>query len=54
MSSTNDSKYIEIRNKIIKGSHLAVKKLIKERQKTNGELVIMVDGKIKHVPAKDL
>lgn len=52
--SANDSTYIEIRNKIIEGSHLAVKNLIKERKKTNGELVIMVDGKIKHVPAKDL
>jgi hypothetical protein len=52
--STSDSNYIEIRNKIIEGSHLAVKKLINERKKTNGELVIMVKGKIKHVAAKDL
>lgn len=52
--STNHSKYIEVRDKIIAGSHLAVKRLIKERQKTNGELVIMVGGKIKTVPAKDL
>lgn len=51
--STN-SKYIEVRDKIIEGSHLAVKRLIKERQKINGTLVIMVKGKITHVPAKDL
>ena len=52
--STNNSNYIEIRNKIIEGSHLAVKRLIKERKKANGELVIMVKGEIKHVAAKDL
>jgi hypothetical protein len=52
--STNQSDYEEVRDKIIKGSHLAVRRLIKERQKTNGSLVIMVDGKIKTVPAKDL
>lgn len=48
------SNYIEIRNKIIEGSHLAVKKLIKERKLNNGSLVLMVDGKIKTVPAKEL
>jgi len=52
--STNDSNYIEIRNKIIEGSRIAVKKLIEERKKTNGDLVVMVKGKITHVPAKDL
>lgn len=50
----SQSKYAEVRDKIIKGSHLAVKRLIKERQKTNSTLVIMVEGKITHVPAKDL
>jgi hypothetical protein len=49
-----DSNYIEIRNKIIKGSRESVKRLINERKKTNGELVIMVKGEIKHIPAKDL
>ena len=52
--SINDSEYIEIRNKILEGIHRAVKKLIKERKKTNGELVVWVDGKIKHVRARDL
>ena len=52
--STHDLNYIEVRNKIIEGSRLAVKKLIQERKKTNGDLVIMVKGKITHVPAKDL
>jgi len=52
--STNDSNYIAIRNKIIEGSRLAVRKLIQDRKKNNGELVIMVKGKITHVRAKDL
>ncbi|HVS90483.1 MAG TPA: hypothetical protein VHE59_00525 [Mucilaginibacter sp.] len=52
--SASQSKYEEVRDKIIKGSHLAVRRLIKERQKTNGELVIMVKGKITRVPAKEL
>jgi len=52
--SISDSEYIDIRNKILEGTHRAVKKLIKERKKTNGELVLWVDGKIKHVRARDL
>jgi hypothetical protein len=52
--SIDDSNYVEIRNKIIKGVRNGVKNLIKERKKTNGELVIMVKGEIKHVKAKDL
>jgi hypothetical protein len=50
----SDSNYIEIRNKILKGVRNGVKNLIKERKKANGELVIMVKGKIKHVAARDL
>ena len=52
--SIDDSNYIEIRNKILKGVRDGIKNLIKERKKTNGELVIMVEGKITHVAAKDL
>jgi hypothetical protein len=52
--SIDDSNYIEIRNKIIKGVKNGVKDLIKERKKTNGELVIMVKGKITHAAATDL
>ena len=52
--SIDDSSYIEIRNNILKGIRDGVKNLIKERKKTNGELVLMVKGKIKHVAAKDL
>jgi hypothetical protein len=52
--SIDDSNYIEIRNKIIKGVKNGVKNLIKERKRTNGELVIMVKGKITYMPAKDL
>jgi len=50
----DDSNYIEIRDKILKGINEAIKNLIEERKKTNGELVTMVKGEIKHVPAKDL
>ena len=52
--SIDDRDYIEIRDKILKGVRNGVKNLIKERKKTNGELIIMIDGKIKHVAAKDL
>ena len=52
--SANNLNYIEVRNKIIEGCHIAIKKLIEERKKTNGDLVIMVKGKITHVPAKYL
>jgi len=52
--SNSHPKYSEVRNKIIEGSHLAVKKLVAERKKTNGELVILDNGKIRHVRAKDL
>jgi hypothetical protein len=51
--SIDDSNYIA-RNKIITGVRNGVKNLIKERKKTNGELVIMVKGKIKHIAAKDI
>ena len=50
----SDSEYIEIRNKILEGTRRAIKNLINERKKANGELVIMVKGKIRHVAAKDL
>ena len=52
--SINDPDYFIIRDKILKGIRNGVKNLIKERKTTNGELIIMVKGKITHVPAKDL
>ena len=52
--SIDDSNYIEIRNKILKGVKNGVDNLIKDRKKAGGELVIMVQGKITHVSAKDL
>ena len=52
--SIEDPNYIEVRNKILKGISEGIKNLIKDRKKTNGELVIMVKGKIRHVAAKDL
>ncbi len=52
--SIDDSNYIEIRNKILKGVKNGVDNLIKERKKNDGELVILLKGKITHVPAKEL
>ncbi|HTE01693.1 MAG TPA: hypothetical protein VK668_20535 [Mucilaginibacter sp.] len=48
---TNDA---EIREKILEGIRAAIKNLIKDRKRTGGELVIMMQGKITHIPAKDL
>ncbi len=52
--SIDESNYIEIRDKILKGVRNGIKNLIKERKKSGGELVILDKGKIRHVPAKDL
>ena len=52
--SSKAAEYIEIRNKIMKGIELGVRNLIKERKKTNGELVVFQSGKIVHLKAKDL
>jgi hypothetical protein len=49
-----DPEYIEIRNKILKGIELGVQNLIKERKKTDGELVVFQNGKVVHLKAKDL
>lgn len=50
----NDPKHIETRDKILKGVKLGIQNLIKERKKTDGELVVFQDGKIVHLKAKDL
>ena len=43
-----------IRNKIVKGLKLSYKKLVKQRALENGELVIMVDGKVRSVKARKI
>jgi hypothetical protein len=45
---------IELREKILKGITLAVEKLIRSKQKTDGELVYSKDGKIVFIKAKEL
>jgi hypothetical protein len=42
----NDEKIIELREKILKGIELAFEKLIKTKQKNNGEFVYSKDDKI--------
>ncbi|GGK88984.1 hypothetical protein ACD591_18700 [Rufibacter glacialis] len=44
----------ELKNKILKGLDLAFIKLVKAKQKVNGELVFSQDGKIIRVKATDL
>lgn len=44
----------EIRDKIIKGIDLAVERLIRRKQKEDGELVFSQNGQIVIVKAKDL
>jgi len=50
----NNEKIIELREKILKGIELAIKKLIQTKQKSNGELVYSKDGKIVFVKASEL
>jgi predicted DNA-binding protein (UPF0278 family) len=50
-----DKAYFEdIRDKILKGMQLAAEKLIREKAKENGELILFRHGKIENVKAKDL
>lgn len=50
----NEKKIAEIREKIIKGIELAFVKLVKAKQKENGQLVFCKDGQIIFVDAKDI
>ncbi|MFH1004282.1 MAG: hypothetical protein V1781_02115 [Bacteroidota bacterium] len=43
----------ELRDRILKGIEIAIKKLIAKEQKEGGELIISKDGKIIRVNAKD-
>ena len=44
----------ELRNKILKGIDLAVERLIRKKQKENGELVFSQNGQVVVVKAKDI
>jgi len=44
----------DLREKILKGMDLAVEKLIRQKQKEDGELVFSKNGKIVIIKAKDL
>ncbi len=50
----NNEKIIELRENILKGIELSFKKLIKTKQKNNGEFVYSKDGKIFFVKASEL
>jgi hypothetical protein len=45
---------VDLRNKILKGIDLAVKKLIRRKQKEDGELVFSKNGEVVIIKAKDL
>jgi len=44
----------ELRNKILKGIDLAVEKLIKAKQKEDGELVVSQNGQVVRIKVRDL
>ena len=50
----NNEKIIELREKILKGIELAFEKLVKTKQKDDGEFVYSKDGKIYFVKASEL
>jgi len=43
-----------IRNKTVKGLKLSYQRLVKQRALQNGELVMMVDGKVRSVKARKI
>jgi len=52
---TSDNKRIAfIRDKIIKGMDLTIKKLLKTKSERNADIIISDNGKIIKVKAKDL
>jgi len=50
----NNERIIELREKILKGIELAFEKLIKTKQKNNGEFVYSKDDKIIFIKAKEM
>lgn len=49
-----DKRTDELRDKLILGINLAVRKLIEKKSQTDGELIYSNEGKIIRVKAKDL
>lgn len=52
--SKNKLNTADLRSKILKGIDLAVERLIRKKQKENGELVYSKNGEIIVVKAKDM
>jgi len=50
----SNDKIIELRGKILKGIELAFEKLVKTKQKDDGEFVYSKDGKIYFVKANEM
>ena len=50
----NNDKIIELRGKLLQGIELAFEKLVKTKQKNDGEFVYSKDGKIFIVKASEL
>jgi hypothetical protein len=49
-----DKRTDELRDKIVFGVNLAVKRLIEKKSQSNGELVYSHEGKVVKIKAKDL
>ncbi|WP_155523216.1 hypothetical protein [Paracnuella aquatica] len=47
-------KHAEIRDKVLKGSKLAVQRLLDRKKRDNAFVVVSQDGKVLKVAAKDL
>jgi hypothetical protein len=50
----NNEKIVELREKILKGIELSFEKLVKAKQKNNGEFVYSKDGKIFFIKASEM
>lgn len=50
----NNEKIIELREKILKGIELSFERLVKAKQKKNGEFVYSKEGKIFFIKASEI
>jgi hypothetical protein len=48
------AKIIELQNKIVEGLKISAKKLIEDKKKINGKIVIYKEGKIQVINAVDI
>ena len=46
--------YEEIEKKVLKGTNIAIKKLIKEKKIKNENLIVSYNGKVISIPARNL